>query len=159
MAFPLAKDLDPDNKMEWDDMETTPTPDLKDFAVFADNVLIRPYVPPKGIKLKGGSTLYIPDSVDHDRTYLQNVGVLVKLGDLAFKDPNVKPNEPRFPYGYFEKQWAKEGDWVLYPRNSGQKIKYKGVRFVLMKDTSLLGKINDPADLDHNFQTITFDKG
>jgi hypothetical protein len=158
MGLPLYREPDPENKLEWDDMEKYPTPDLTDFSIFGDNVLIRPYVPPKGIKLKGGSTLLIPDSVDHDRTYLQNIGLLVKVGELAFKDPNLKPGEPRFPYGYFEKKWATEGEWVLYPRNAGQKIKYKGVRFVLMKDTSLLGKMRDPADLDHNFQTITFDK-
>ena len=158
-SMPLYREPDNEAINEWDDLETVPTPDLSDFEVFADNVLIRPYQPPKNHKVAGGGVIYLPDQVDHDRHYLQNVGQLVKIGNLAFRDPNVKPSDGNyFPHGYFKNQWAKEGDWVLFPRNSGQKLKYRGVKMVMMKDTFLLGKIADPKDIDVNYQTITFDK-
>lgn len=163
MAMPLYREPDNEAINEWDDMEEVPTPDLSDFDIFADNVLIRPYQPPKDHKVTGKNgktfTLYIPENVEHDRVYLQNVGQVVKLGRLAFHDANVKPDDGKFyPFGYFKEPWAKEGDWIIFPRNSGQRIKYKGVRFILMKDTFLLGKIADPKDIDVNYQTITFDK-
>lgn len=159
-SMPLYREPDNEAINEWDDMDTVPTPDLKDFEVFADNVLIRPYQPPKDHKVAGGKfKIILPDQVDHDRHYLQNVGKLIKVGNLAFRDPNVKPEDGAyFPHGYFKGPWAKEGDWVLFPRNSGQKIKYKGVKMVLMKDTFLLGKIADPKDIDVNYQTVVFDK-
>lgn len=158
-SMPLYREPDNEAINEWDDMETVPTPDLSDFDVFGDNVLIRPYQPPKDHKVAGGKfKIILPDQVDHDRHYLQLTGQLVKVGNLAFHDPNVKPEDGKFyPHGYFQNKWAKEGDWVLFPRNSGQKLKYKGVKFVLMKDTFLLGKIANPEDISVNYQTIVFD--
>ena len=157
-SMPLYREPDNEAINEWDDLETVPTPDLSDFEVFADNVLIRPYQPPKNHKVAGGGVIYLPDQVDHDRHFLQNCGQLVKIGNLAFRDPNVKPADGNyFPYGYYQKPWAKEGDWVLFPRNAGQKIKYKGVKMVLMKDTFLLGKLSSPEDISVNYQTIVFD--
>ena len=44
--MPLYREPDNEAINEWDDLDTVPTPDLSDFEVFADNVLIRPYQPP-----------------------------------------------------------------------------------------------------------------
>lgn len=127
-----------------------PTPDLSSFPVFGDNILLRPYQPKEN---KIGSIM-LPSKVAEDRLLLQNIGEVVKLGELAYHDPNLKPGEPRFPFGYFGRAWVKVGDWALYPRNAGQRLKYKGVEFLLIKDTMLLGAVADPKDIDPNYFTI-----
>jgi len=137
---------------------TVPDPDLSDFRVFGDNILLRPFEPPSEYEFKNGLKLALPPSLEADRAYLQNVGRVLKIGELAFRDPNFKPDDKGYPWGYYGAPWVKENDWVLFARNSGQKIMVKGVKMLLIKDTFLLGKINDPKDVDVNFGAITFDK-
>lgn len=135
-----------------------PTPDLSNFPVFGDNILIRPYQPPSAIQLKGGLSIILPPKVEADKAYLQNVGQIVKIGNLAWHDPNCKKGEENYPWGYFKGPWAKVGDWVVYSRNSGQKIMAYGVKMLLLKDTFVLASVPDPTVIDANYQTILFDK-
>lgn len=154
----VSRLADPENILDPDDM-SIPTPNLSGLRITGDNILIRPYCPPKNIQTKSGHTILLPDSVDHDRHYLQNIGQIVKLGELAYVDSGYKPGDKGYPHGWYHEKWTKEGDWVLFPRNSGQMFKYKGMRFLLMKDVYVLGVVENPIDIDVNYQTINFDKG
>lgn len=135
-----------------------PTPDLSDFPVFGDNILIRPYQPPAAIQLKGGGSIILPPKVEADKAYLQNVGQIVKVGNLAWHDPNCKKGEENYPWGYFKGPWVKPGDWVVYSRNSGQKIMVHGIKMLLLKDTFILASVTNPEVIDPNYQTVLFDK-
>jgi len=153
-----VKLADSDNRMDGDDM-SIPTVNVDDFLLCQDNLLIRPFVPTKGIEFKGGGKIILPPSLEGDRAYLQTVGLVVKVGPMCWKDPNVKPSDGAyFPHGYFQRQWAKEGDWVIYARNSGQKIMFKGQKLLILKDTFVLGTIGNPLDIDPSYQSIVFDK-
>lgn len=157
-AVAYVRTADSDNRLEGDDM-SVPTVDTSDFILSQDNLLIRPFVPSKDLKFKGGGSLILPPTLSEDRAYLQTVGLVVKVGPLCWRDPNVKPTDGAYyPHGYFQKAWAKEGDWVIYARNSGQKLMFKGQKLLILKDTFVLGTIGNPLDIDPSYQSIIFDK-
>lgn len=126
-----------------------PDPDLDDFRLAGDNILIRQYQPPKEIIFKSGFKLHAPPKIEKNIEYLQNVGRVVQIGRTAWHDPNVKPGEARFPFGFYGEPWAKVGDWVVFPRHTGTRIKIKGVDFLMLKDVYVLAQIGKPEDIDH----------
>lgn len=133
-------------EIETEDAEDRkPDPDLSGLQLHGDGIIVRQYKPPR----KKGSII-LPPTVKKDAAYLQNIGKVLKVGSSAFKDPNVKPGEPRFPYGFFEEPKCKIGDWILYPRHSGQLMVYKGVKLLLICDNNVLMTVADPADFDIN---------
>lgn len=101
------------------------------------NILVRP-VSVKGVT-KGG--LLLPDSTKDDMAYLTTVGRVLSVGDLAYKD------QSKFPNG----AWCKVGDYVCYGKHSGQKIKYKGIRLILLFDDQIIMRVEHPKDLDPTF--------
>jgi co-chaperonin GroES (HSP10) len=101
------------------------------------HILIRP-ISIKG-ETKGG--ILLPDSTKEDISYLTTVGRVLKLGDLAYKDPD------KFPNGV----WCKENDYIAYGKHVGQKLFYKGIRLLLLFDDQVIMKVEDPTDLDPTF--------
>ena len=73
--------------------------------------------------------------------YLTTVGYVLGLGDLAYEDKD------KFPKG----AWCKVGDYVCYGKHAGQKIKYKGVRLILLFDDQVIMKVEHPKVLDPTF--------
>ena len=101
------------------------------------HILIRPI----SIKetTKGG--ILLPDSTREDISYLTTVGRVLKLGELAYQDPD------KFPNG----AWCKKNDYIAYGKHVGQKLFYKGVRLLLLFDDQVIMKVEDPTDLDPTF--------
>ena len=101
------------------------------------HVLVRPV----SIKEKTKGGILLPDSTRDDMAYLTTVGEVVALGDLAYHDMEKFAKGP----------WCEVGDYVCYGKHSGQKIKYKGLKYILLFDDQVIMKVESPKTLDPTF--------
>ena len=101
------------------------------------HILIRPI----SIKSETKGGILLPDSTREDISYLTTVGRVLKLGELAYQDPD------KFPDGAL----CKKNDYIAYGKHVGQKLFYKGVRLLLLFDDQVIMKVEDPTDLDPTF--------
>nr|ASN63569.1 co-chaperonin GroES [uncultured virus] len=98
-------------------------------------LLILPYRG-KG-KTDGG--IYLPDAVVQEQTISTQVGYVLKVGALAYKDAE------KFPVG----PWCKQGDWVMFARYAGSRFKIDGGEVRILNDDEVLAKIQEPEDILH----------
>ena len=98
-------------------------------------LLILPYRG-KG-KTEGG--IYLPVQIVQDQNVSTQVGYVLKVGSLAYKD------EKKFPDG----EWCQEKDWVLFARYSGSRLKIDGGEVRILNDDEILAKILAPEDILH----------
>ena len=120
----------------WITKEEVPNPDvLPELPGY--HILVRPV----SIKSETKGGIILPDSTKEDMAYLTTVGKVVALGDLAYNDTEKFPKGP----------WCENGDYVCYGKHAGQKIKYKGIRYILLYDDQIIMKVESPKDLDPTF--------
>ena len=98
-------------------------------------ILVLPYRG-KG-KTDGG--VYLPNAVVQEQTVSTQVGYVLKVGDLAYKDAE------KFPMG----PWCDQGDWVMFARYSGSRFKIDGGEVRILNDDEVLAKIKEPEDVLH----------
>ena len=98
-------------------------------------ILILPYRG-KG-KTEGG--IYLPDKIVEEHTVSTQVGYVLKVGNLAYKDPEKFPDGP----------WCKKGDWVMFARYSGSRFKIDGGDVRILNDDEILACVLDPEDVLH----------
>mgnify|MGYP003119372049 FL=1 len=98
-------------------------------------ILVLPYRG-KG-KTDGG--IYLPDAVVQEQTVSTQVGYVLKVGELAYKDAE------KFPMG----PWCDQGDWVMFARYSGSRFKIDGGEVRILNDDEILAKIQEPEDILH----------
>ena len=98
-------------------------------------LLILPYRG-KG-KTEGG--LYLPDKVVEDNQISTQVGFVLKMGPMAYKDPEKFPTGP----------WCAEKDWVMFARYAGSRFKIDGGEVRILNDDEILAKIQEPEDILH----------
>ena len=98
-------------------------------------VLVMPY---KG-KAKTDGGIYIPDAVVDENQISTQVGFVLKVGELAYKDAEKFPNGP----------WCEEKDWVMFARYSGSRFRIDGGEVRILNDDEILAKILDPEDILH----------
>ena len=98
-------------------------------------ILVLPYRG-KG-KTDGG--VYLPNAVVQEQTVSTQVGYVLKVGDLAYKDAE------KFPMG----PWCDQGDWVMFARYSGSRFKIDGGEVRILNDDEVLAKIKEPEDILH----------
>ena len=98
-------------------------------------ILVLPYRG-KG-KTDGG--IYLPDAIVQEQTVSTQVGYVLKVGDLAYKDAE------KFPMG----PWCDQGDWVMFARYSGSRFKIDGGEVRILNDDEVLAKIKEPEDILH----------
>lgn len=124
-----------DNK-EWISNPETPDPENLP-GVLGWHILVRPV----NIRNQIGTTgkLIMPEKTRDDIKYLNNVGRILSIGPLAFKD------KEKFGEDYMP---VKVGDYVTVPRFVGEKIVYKGVRMLLVEDMHLKLVLENPEDID-----------
>ena len=96
---------------------------------------------PVSIKSETKGGIILPDSTKEDMAYLTTVGQVVAVGDLAYHDME------KFQKG----AWCGVDDYVCYGKHAGQKIKYKGIRYILLYDDQIIMKVESPKDLDPTF--------
>ena len=101
------------------------------------HVLVRPV----SIKQETKGGILLPDSTREDMAYLTTVGKVVAIRDLAYAD------EEKFIKG----PWCKLDDYVCYGKHTGQKIKYKGIKYILLYDDQIIMRVESPKTLDPTF--------
>ena len=98
-------------------------------------VLVMPY---QG-KAKTSSGLYIPDEVRERESVATTVAYVMKLGPLAYKDPDK--------FGPGPEPWCKEGQWVCIGRYSGSRFKIDGGEVRIINDDEVIATILEPDDI------------
>ena len=100
-------------------------------------ILVMPY---QG-RARTASGLYIPDEVRERESVATVVAYVMKLGPLAYKDPDkFAPNQ---------EPWCKEGQWVCIGRYSGSRFKIDGGEVRIINDDEVIATILEPDDVKH----------
>lgn len=96
-------------------------------------VLVMPLRP----KEKTASGIVIPREAQDAQSYLNYVGKVVALGDLAYQHER------------FERQKLRPavGDYVVYGRYAGQPMTYRGVKLLTLNEDEMLCLCPDPEAL------------
>ena len=84
---------------------------------------------------KGG--VILTDKTIEDSQLTASVALVLDTGDDAYKDKEKFPNGP----------WCKQGDWVVFGRYAGSRLKIEGGEVRLLNDDEILGTVDDPADI------------
>lgn len=98
-------------------------------------VLVMPYQTAQ--QTKGG--LFIPDEVRDRETVATVVAYVLKVGPLAYKDPNK--------FGPDCEPWCKQGDWVCIGRYSGSRFKIDGGEIRILNDDEVIATVLEPTDI------------
>ena len=98
-------------------------------------ILVMPYQ--GSAKTTGG--LYIPDEVREREAVATVVAYVLKVGPLAYKDPNK--------FGPDSDPWCKEGQWVAIGRYSGSRFKIDGGEVRIINDDEVIATLLEPTDI------------
>ena len=90
-------------------------------------------------KTKGG-ILMGQDTLERQQVASQ-CGNVLAVGPYAYKD------KKRFPDG----PWCKVGDWIMFARYAGSRIKIEGGEVRLLNDDEVLATIKNPEDILHEY--------
>ena len=96
-------------------------------------ILVRPFSGKK--KTDGGIILTDKSKETIEMTTV--VGLVIKMGDMCYKDKDRFPNGP----------WCKEGQFVIYGRYAGARFKTKFGEHRILNDDEIIGTINKPEDI------------
>ena len=98
-------------------------------------ILVMPY---RGRQKPDGG-VYIPDAVADREALATVVAYVVKVGPLAYKDPEK--------FGADMEPWCKEGDWVCIGRYAGSRFKLEDGEVRIINDDEVIATIIDPEDI------------
>ena len=98
-------------------------------------ILILPY---KG-KAKTESGIFLPDEVQEKKQISTQVGYVLKIGPLAYRDQEKFPSGP----------WCQEKQWVMFARYAGSRFQIDGGEVRVLNDDEILATILDPEDVHH----------
>jgi|SRR5579859_1728233 len=99
--------------------------------IFNSQVLVAVYQRPE--KTKSG--IFLTDQHRGEDRFQSKVGLIVKLGESAFHDPNGV---------WFQGVRFSLGDWVVYRASDGWSLTINKVLCRLMDDTSIRARIQHP---------------
>ena len=100
-------------------------------------VLILPFK--MNVKTKG--VIYLVEST------LEKQQVASQCGNVLAVGPDAYGDKERFPDG----PWCKVGDWVMFARYAGSRIKIEGGEVRLLNDDEVLATIKNPEDILHEY--------
>ena len=98
-------------------------------------ILVMPYTG----KEKTDSGIYIPDNARDREARATVVCYVVKVGPLAYKDPDK--------FGSESQPWCKEGDWVCIGRYAGSRFNIEGGEVRIINDDEVIATIVSPDDI------------
>ena len=98
-------------------------------------ILVMPFAVKE--KTEGG-IIIAQEALDRARIATQ-VGYVLKMGDLCYKDEEKYPTGP----------WCTEKDWVVFARYAGSRMQIEGGEIRMLNDDEILGTIDDPEELIH----------
>lgn len=126
-SYKEAEEIDPEN-MEQSLLDRMPAPT-------GWRILILPY----RAKNKTDGGLYLPQDVQERNSISTQVGYVLKVGPLAYKDSE------KFPNG----AWCQEKDWVMFARYAGSRFQIDGGEVRILNDDEILATIMRPEDIHH----------
>jgi co-chaperonin GroES (HSP10) len=103
-------------------------------------VLVMPY---QG-KVQTAGGLYVPDEVRERESVATTVAYVLKVGPLAYKDPDKFGNHSAVGMPV---PWCKEGQWVCIGRYSGSRFKIDGGEVRIINDDEVIATILEPDDV------------
>ena len=86
-------------------------------------------------KTKGG--VILTDKTVEDSQLTASVALVLATGPDAYNDKEKFPNGP----------WCKQGDWVVFGRYAGSRIRIDGGEVRLLNDDEILGTVDSPEDI------------
>ena len=99
-------------------------------------ILVLPFEASK--KSKGG-IIYSDDAVER-ASIASTCGNVLAMGSQTY-------DKEKFPEG----PWCKKGDWVMFARYAGSRIKIEGGEIRMLNDDEILATIKSPQDLLHEY--------
>ena len=96
-------------------------------------LLVLPFKAEK--KTKGG--ILLTDKTVEDSQLTASVALVLAVGPDAYQDKEKFPNGP----------WRKQGDWVVFGRYAGSRLKIDGGEVRLLNDDEILGTVDNPEDI------------
>ena len=78
---------------------------------------------------------------------LEKQQVASQCGNVLAMGPDAYGDKQRFPDG----PWCKVGDWVMFARYAGSRIKIEGGEVRLLNDDEVLASIDNPEDILHQY--------
>jgi len=100
-------------------------------------ILVLPFK--MGEKTKGG-ILMGQDTLEKQQVASQ-CGNILAMGPDCYRDKNRYKQGP----------WCKVGDWVMFARYAGSRIKIEGGEVRLLNDDEILATIKNPEDILHEY--------
>jgi chaperonin GroES len=90
-------------------------------------------------KTKGG--IVLAESTLEKQQVASQCGLILAMGPQCYQDKERYPEGP----------WCKVGEWVMFARYAGSRIKIEGGEIRLLNDDEILATIKSPQDLLHEF--------
>jgi len=100
-------------------------------------ILVLPFK--MGEKTKGGILM--------GQDTLEKQQVASQCGNVLAMGPDCYRDKSRFKLG----PWCKVGDWVMFARYAGSRIKIEGGEVRLLNDDEILATIKNPEDILHEY--------
>ena len=98
-------------------------------------ILVMPY---QG-KAKTDGGVLIPDQAREREALATVVAYVLKLGPLAYQDPNKFGDNPE--------PWCEEGQWICIGRYAGSRFKIDGGEVRIINDDEVIATILEPEDI------------
>ena len=89
-------------------------------------------------KTKGG--IIMTDNTIEKSQVASTCGLVLATGPTCY-------DKERFPEG----AWCKKGDWIIFARYAGSRIKIDGGEIRLLNDDEVLATVDNPEDIFHEF--------
>ena len=100
-------------------------------------ILVLPFK--MGEKTKGGILM--------GQDTLEKQQVASQCGNVLAMGPDCYQDKSRYKQG----SWCKVGDWVMFARYAGSRIKIEGGEVRLLNDDEILATIKNPEDILHEY--------
>jgi co-chaperonin GroES (HSP10) len=114
-------------KIELDEETTRKLPEPKGYKLLIA-------IPKLEEKTQGG--VIIPDKLKGLEQTASIIGLVIALGEAAYKDAEKFPDGP----------YCKEGDFVIFRSYSGTRFKLRGEEFRLINDDTVEAVVDDPRE-------------
>ena len=114
-------------KIELDEDTTRKLPEPKGYKLLIA-------IPKLEEKTQGG--VIIPDKLKGLEQTASIIGLVIALGEAAYKDADKFPDGP----------YCKEGDFVIFRSYSGTRFKLRGEEFRLINDDTVEAVVDDPRE-------------
>jgi co-chaperonin GroES (HSP10) len=85
--------------------------------------------------------LYMAETTLERQQVASQTGLVLRMGPDCYRDKDRYPDGP----------WCKEGDWVMFARYAGSRIKIEGGEIRLLNDDEVLATIKNPEDILHEY--------